>query len=418
MNTLFAADTPFDKRFPSNDELPSLPFGQYLIDAKKKDEPRDFHKHMCYVIEGVGILISEFPGEILFASETIADKNKEPFISCLLNFKKKVENDPAYERLLKLCAFYHDIGVAIRRDRHSIEGVHILRDLDPDEREKLELIIYDDDNDRKKHPELLNMLLNIIGHHELFGVLSTGESSAPIFVELVKDSSGQEDIEEFNILLSILALLNLADLNARIKERNEDDSKNPTNGMSYIIADTIIKDWQRISDAFGDANGDKREFAKKLIDQEERPNRTIERLCRIITETTPPEHLEYCKINKEDINLGMAVGNVTVNEFCELLAHISKLDYFLRFYTNYRKEAIKRGNIETDRVCITLVKLLARIISGYRDLIKSSLIGVEFEHVQDDVSKHIIDLLLGDIPEEGEEWMIDDEATIWVIYRL
>lgn len=426
-----------NRKFPSNNDLDNIPFGKILTSIEEKEnsreQKRDFRRHMDLILDGIEDLMSPQPSKILFDFQQIAGANAGMvFQAGILNIKGLV--DPFLEKLLRIAVLLHDIGLDIRRDRHPYEGWHVLEELYPKEKEKLVEIITEDYfssakgdvNKRQKLGKLINrefrsldelsedeknklkkligkeyysLLTKIIRYHELFGVVSTGESSILVFTTLMPYYD-LDDTSEYLKIIAMLFMINLADINARIEER--EDGKN---GLKCELGTTIVEDWIRIRNAVIAAKGNRSKFYDLLIESERDSGIAIQRIRRLLQETAKPNQRNQFT----NVVVNNALGTVLrgrVGEFCDAFAHFYRLDYLLRFLREYQNSA-EANNLTADQIAINVVEILEAVVMDYRGSVDDGLIGVEFIALGGNISKNIIKQLQSD-RQIALQWILDE----------
>ena len=204
------ADEILSQRYPNNDELEHFPLGQVLKTIPDVNE--SYREHIPRVIEGVNILLSKRPHYIVEQWKTpVSPIDEDKFTRRLISiFGSKDSTEPAllqverevFDPFFRLLAVYHDIGKYIIHERHPVVGWHLLKDVYRDEVEnKLYPLLLDIPYDQWRGREDLNSdqerLITIfeanIKFHDLFGVMSTGEASLPVMVDLIP-LTGMEQI--------------------------------------------------------------------------------------------------------------------------------------------------------------------------------------------------------------------------------
>jgi hypothetical protein len=131
--------------------------------------------------------------------------------------------DSFLRKFLRLAALYHDIGKIIHRERHGVLGKHLLETLSDDETRELRNVL------RNEGDDYFPLLIELIGHHDLFGMLCTGEASRPVLLDTLR-------LKDPVIVLGCHATLNIADIYSTLKAKNL--------RMDLRIFQTVLEDWK------------------------------------------------------------------------------------------------------------------------------------------------------------------------------
>jgi hypothetical protein len=226
--------------YPTEAELKGIPFGDVLLDTGKGDDY--FLYHMRIICNSMYELLNSDPTDMLGGLNNI-ENNKEKkdqwtdFYETITDIKGRIKKDKSCVDLLRIAVLYHDIGKSIRRERHPYEGWHVLNELHPNDTTNLRSILKDDKYD-------FNQLAKLVKYHEIFGTVSTGECSMPIFCSLIPFMAGKEDIKDIMQLFSMLLMMNMADIDAALR------------GRSYVF------NWKKVPG--GDSEKLKKSLEKKL----------------------------------------------------------------------------------------------------------------------------------------------------------
>jgi hypothetical protein len=208
------------RNYPTEAELKDIPFGAVLSDTGKGDDY--FVYHMELICKSMNNLLEFDPTKILSdltKQERDRDNDRDKrdqwnnFYETMNDIKGRITKDKPCVDLLRIAVLYHDIGKSIRRERHPYEGWHVLNELHPNDTEHLRSILKDDKYD-------FNHLAKLVKYHEIFGTVSTGECSMPIFCSLIPFMAGKEDIKDIMQLFSMLLMMNIADIDAALKGRS------------------------------------------------------------------------------------------------------------------------------------------------------------------------------------------------------
>lgn len=430
--------------YPNEENLQRFPLGDILLSISDVD-PR-YNDHIHKVIEGINILLSEHPENIV---ESWKGVNPVEFIELSSAINKIYNNENDNERLwkfkkelfgkiLRIFCLYHDIGKSIITERHPHVGWHILNDVYHDRliKEVYPMILGIDyrewENELKNNrydieviadeeqKRLLSLFKKMMLYHDLFGTMVTGESSLPIILDLI-DMRGTTP-QEAKELFSVLMIINLADIYGTI-----------TTELKPKIVKNICLDWKKLCDLISnqEVHGDRKLFFLKLIDEARRPEVTIERLYRLMYANAPDEWQEQITIKLvEDVFRDITIsGRYT---FMKNFALFCKLDYFLSFKKILMLKAKENNNTNLRCSIKILLTLLSEYEKRYGDLTErkdGSLrrIGIELAGLTRKPATHkdankrkeskigdtISDLILN--PEGlGWEWAIS-ESSMWFL---
>jgi hypothetical protein len=135
--------------------------------------------------------------------------------------------DSFFRKFLRLAALYHDVGKIIHRERHGVLGKHLLETLSDDETADLRAVLRCDGED------YFPLFIELIGHHDLFGMLCTGEASRPVLLDTLR-------LEDPVKILGCHATLNIADIYSTLKTKNL--------RMDLRIFQTVLEDWKFMVD--------------------------------------------------------------------------------------------------------------------------------------------------------------------------
>jgi hypothetical protein len=271
-------DLLINRGYPSREELQSFPLGKLLlqldgsawtsggraVELYEKDHPnsRDLGKdeqdlsveeleerlreqerilynekitevyrhHIIYVIKAAVLLTTNSYYRILERSDIWAI---EPFASYGQFLQSKTPdstlgpNESFFRKFLRFAALYHDIGKTVNRERHGLLGRHILETLSDGETTELRKLLRDDGED------YFSLLIELVGHHDLFGTLCTGEASRPILLDALR-------LKDPAKVLGCQATLNIADIFSTLRAKNLK--------MDMRIFETVLDDWKFMTD--------------------------------------------------------------------------------------------------------------------------------------------------------------------------
>lgn len=441
-NELLARGYPTDEqlaRFPLGDLLVSIP----AVDPRYGPQGTD-PGHIARVVEGINILLSDHPERIVRrwrdekpfqdtvafeqAYQTIFTRGPRPGEAAFVQLAEGEERDSFF----RLLALYHDIGKAIITERHPLVGWHLIKDV---HKEQVERYLYPlvlnipyeawqrmldaakGDVEKaagKRNWKLVKLFEAVVRFHDYFGILSTGEASLPVAVDLVGlRGMNPPDARE---LFSILMIFNLADVYGSVGE------------VLPQKVDVYCTDWRLLCAAIEKARGDRGQFFKILRKRTQTPAATIDRLWRMMYEGAPPPwRSEIVPETIEEI-----FKEATLSRMYPFIKHFAlfcKLDYCLAFTILLMKTAAEKQGRPAQAI-VAMTTLLAELEKRYGDLcIRPDgtwrRLGFEMAGLTRRPSTHrdqeqrkiskigqtIADLLL--IPGGlGKEWAVS-ECTVW-----
>lgn len=307
------------------------------------------------------------------------------------------QDESSLKNFLRIAAFYHDIGKVIQLDRHPTVGYYYMTIIEQAEAEKLRKILGDG---------AFRILCEMIRFHDLFGVISTGEASALVLLDALPFRS--TDVLEQQALLGLLLLLNLADIGGTV------DNYPPSKAL------LLIEDWERLAKLIEDTKGDRQEFTRQLMFQEQNPKNAIGRIQRLLLVRAPS--LNYSNAFSSSVELEQLLRIIlgpSFNEFCSNFALICKFDYALRFIDNIGQYASSK-NKRPAEVIEVIAALLVRIEQCYSSLTRRHdgsrrRIGIQVGGWTrtPEFSNKLITLLFSDLL-KGIGWA-SEEPTAWYL---
>ncbi|MCZ2074135.1 MAG: hypothetical protein LC130_03940 [Bryobacterales bacterium] len=436
--------------YPNEEQLLRFPLGKLLVSIPDVD-PRYGRQtsgpgHIDRVLEGVNLLMSPHPERIVKA---YADE--KPFIRGmeferaykLIFSDARTQNghgfcrfDSVEERdgFFRLLALYHDIGKAVITERHPLVGWHLIKDVHAAEVEtwlwplllgrdyskwkrELELARGNVDCITTPHEQrLLKLFNNVVRFHDYFGILSTGEGSPLVMVDLI-DLRGV-DPADARELFSILMIFSLADVYGSVPE------------VLAQKVDVFCEDWELLCKAISNptVNGDRAQFFEHLRSQTQNPRSTVERLWRLMYEGTPADWRDEIRIEMVEQIFKEATLS-RMYPFINNFALFCKLDYCLAFKIMLMSVA-KRMDATPSLPVSVMSTVLAELEKRYGDLCQRPdrtwrRIGFEMagltrrpgthkdvkQRTKSMIGETITELLLrsGGL---GKEWAVS-ECTVW-----
>lgn len=381
--------------WPSKKEMRGIPFGDKLNEL---GESKDHGNHVKSVLDCMCKLLSQTP------IQAVKDHNSpesDDGIRIFLEvwhqidsiFSNSSMDKEKIKNFLRIAALYHDIGKIIHKDRHPLEGFQLIKNVDKKEAKRLASMSGSDE---------IRLLGQLIKYHDLFGVVGTGEGSAPVLIDAIAFHS--DAVNDQLATLSLLLFLNIADISGVIP-------------LKSTKVGTLASDWLRLCYHIKNANGDRQKFANELIISEQKPTQAIERIRRLLLEQAP---VELCKSLNSPGQIGDILSVTMGTQFYDFwsdFALICKLDYALRFVGKLENGAVS-NQIESDKVIEIFISLIKELVQSYSALTKRldgsrRRIGIEVSGWTrtEQIEKSLINILFSDLP-LGVGWAAE-EATAW-----
>ncbi|HEY3284781.1 MAG TPA: HD domain-containing protein [Armatimonadota bacterium] len=312
--------------WPSDDLMGLIPFGMQMEALGKAGEPYQDGAHVQKTLSCMRDLIY---GQAVAALEDAAKPEdaagETEFLrvcGLVLGSQGILAGSMGWDKaqeLLMVAAFYHDIGKAIHRDRHPLEGYQYILNVRPDESVRLRELLGGGEDYR--------LLCQLIRYHDLFGVVGTGEGSAAVLVDALALHSSSA--REQKAILSLLLVLNLADISGTVPLKSRK-------------AGTLATDWQRLCSAVDTAGGDRQKFGEILIRSEQSPAAAIERIRRLLVERAPEELVPFLSRVDTIADIVTTTMGTQFYDFWSDFALVCKLDYALRFIGRLGASALYR----------------------------------------------------------------------------
>lgn len=426
------ADRILQEGYPSDEQLERFPLGDVLKSIPEVNPPYGVQSaqdpgHIRRVLRGMNTLLGNQPEEIVTDWQS-AQNVKAKFMMALTRFYSGTGQEAKYcqlkeddiEPFFRLCVLYHDIGKSVIHERHPLVGWHLIKDV---YRGRVEKHLYplllgvsedqwDPSNPSEYQKRVIGLFEAVVRFHDLFGVLSTGEGSLPVMVDLVKLTKTEPaDAKE---LFSILMLFNLADLFGSVPK------------VRSHKVDFFCTDLELLCKAIDEAGGRRSLFFETLRELAQGMDATIERLTRFLDEEAPEGYSgKPIRSSIVDAFRGATIGGM--NSFCKNFALFCKLDYALAFKRTLMKSASSQeedAGAEPDvtKSMTKILWLLVQLEKQYGDLCRRSdgswrRIGVELAGLtrkppgqsSSTIGERICDLLLKD---RGQDWAAG-ECTVW-----
>jgi hypothetical protein len=328
---------------------------------------------------------------------------------------------------LRVCALYHDMGKTLSTEHHVPRGVHIMRDTSNERRQEVEQLF--------ATASEKNRFWAILGHHDVFGVLATGEASLPALADMIGWTSDTEtDVASGRSNLTEIAMFswhNIADSNAAMMAR--------LGGLTTSEAHRYLEDWWDVHDFLARDTGrpwapiGRDTFKRWALDVGSRPDKTIQRIARLIATChqygqtkLPGEHSSVEKQIQGWVEQELqAIHGPRFEHFCYRFARFCKLDYGLSFVSALMKETLAESpEMVADGVRRTVSRtcaILHRIVDEYGHLVEGDprtapRLGVDMSKLtipqEQDTTENIC-RAMRENEARAMRWIID-EVSIWL----
>jgi hypothetical protein len=448
------------KGFPTEPRvLLQFPFGNRMlvviqklkhdppVDRKDPDAQFEHRRHVRAIVDSMNRLLTGSPREIIQDHET-ADATVLKWLAACRDILGNLENPRIREddhAMWRLEAFLHDVGKSLTAAKHPTRGQYLITQLDPEERDKtIEML---GDGDWEKGRSRFDQIEKVVGFHDRFGVLSTGEASLGILADTVERGLEKEEVLAARKSISHIMIINLIDMDATIP-----------GGLTGKRMDVVLDDWRQAcwddSSPLMRSGGDRVEFERLLLDRAQKDVMTYTRIERLIhasymwarslAETEENERFRGKKWPEEEkanfrdtwpelppdlfrpkVKAALKALEIHWDDFCIDFAHVVKIDYLLYFTRQVVLFAWKnRKGTEVDRAADRLAGIFMRIVEKLIDqfvrLIRQPgnrlRIGIDLSVLRDTpaVQKQIAALLNGDASQVdlGLRWLVH-EASAW-----
>jgi hypothetical protein len=373
---------------------PLVSFGNLLNDVffKPGDDNRDYPIHGPNVIRFTRALFgTDFNASGLINDQSLLDEAQDAYMRRYAQIMDalgvghvksngRVRYDTT-ERgkvrdVLLVAALYHDVGKTIRRENHPQIGANLLRSYSEDEQKRL-VDALQFPSEASENPGKYNrfsLIGSIVQHHDKFGVVSTGEGALPLFSDILYFTSNETTLAGVAKNITSVMLMNLADIAAvntasqQAKARSLDLAVRITGlraspsmpaveepgtlkellalasepssclGLSPNKINRVLEDWSTLLEAINhpSVQGNRVQLKMRLIEIERNPARTIQRVQRLLQETSEtskvPELFDYVSQTSVESVLVSTLGAHQFQTFCERLATVVKFDYGLKFF--------------------------------------------------------------------------------------
>lgn len=336
---------------------------------------------------------------------------------------------------LRVSSLYHDIGKLLSNDHHVTRGIHYMRDVDINERSAIEGL-FDNLWDNR-------CFWTVLGHHDIFGVLGTGEACLPALADIVGwTSEGSSEVESGRSTLAMISYilwLNIADCNASLIK--------PLYGITTIQAFRHFSDWELVtkwlqSHPESGYKHIKRDELKEMTMKMARdPNRALKRISRLISTSYRLNNYEFddnvrsmiTTLVEEEL---LALHGPRLTRFCDRFSRFVKLDYALRFFTLLIKKEVDKAKYNYDKnkknfhhselmkealknAIAAVCAILDRIVAEYGHLVDQEpyggpRLGVDMSKLMtpDDIGHAICDTF-SKSQAKALRWIVD-EISVWL----
>jgi hypothetical protein len=400
-----------------------MPFGASMREAfHKRDAKGNYihQKHLTQIVHDMNVLLSGDPRNIISnRNEPEADFAVAKWVVAWKEIHKKQLPDTDEKPMWRLEAFLHDVGKSLTYSKHPTRGQYLITRLKPIERELMVRMIGSD---------RFAQLEKVIGFHDRFGVISTGEASFGVLADTIDMGEHDTHGEHGARILSHIMVLNLIDIGASV----------PWGLISQKVG-VVLEDWMSACWAddspLRESQGDRGVFERKLIELSARDDLTIDRVSRLLSEAYRRARYEASQEHGFDEprwpaadsmdfarSARRAMDTVIIprdwQTFKLDLAHVVKMDYLLYFLDRVVKVHWGK-HASQDRLAVCIVEVVQMLVRQFADLIRTdggrSRIGIDLSVLRDtpEVRNQIADLLTGDQADAayGLEWLIHETGA-------
>jgi len=324
------------------------------------------------------------------------------------------------EEFLRVAALYHDIGKTMSDDHHVSRGVHLMRDVNGNNRQAVEAL-FSNVGDRR-------CFWNVLRHHDIFGTLCTGEASYPALVDMVawypsKDVA-PSPFHSPLAQISLLLWLNIADVNASLAVIPA------VRGISTVEAGRYLSDWNHFYGHFSEERQplttNREDFKRWALQRAATAEMTIQRITRIVASCykrivgsiSPEIEAQIATLMEEELQ---ALHGPRFERFCYRFARFCKIDYGLRFFYKLMDYARKTHPADEgiSRMVSWTCLILQRLIDEYGHLVEQDersvpRIGVDLSKLMqpEQTGQAICESM--ETNQAGALWWIVDEVGIWL----
>jgi hypothetical protein len=326
---------------------------------------------------------------------------------------------------LMLAAFYHDLGKTVANPRHGMEGSLILEFHSSQSPYQLNQIVLGSNIDRQFESDDLLFIAEFLKYHDKYGTLSTGEDGYLQLIEIIdsikrysikhktsNSNDRSEQIQWSQRYLFDLWLLNLADIIVSIKNKwklqdgeRDDQHTDEPNWMEFNKAQDYIEGFLGLNNPntqlqFDDLKHDLL-ISLDLLEEHNKKKHTdntsalktkaldyakrhsVERIRRLIVASLQRPIDQYQResvmeklidnlesLSEEQWNSRIANSIKAISdlqEFCDRLAWIGKMDYSLGFFIKIAARAFLKVKDELENPCFQTHWLTSKRADAFGD---------------------------------------------------
>lgn len=388
-NDIFSEVSTIDN-YPSKEclEERGIPFAKYLSDLAHDSKNYGAHNHhVREVVVKANRLLERSPSSLV--ADISGNDSLQQGLDELMHELRKwsVRYRIHSDWLIRAAAVYHDIGKWIVKERHPTEGYYLLRYLFPCEGEKLQGMV---------GQQAFELLLSVIRDHDKFGIVSMGEASLLVLVDLLNPA--MNDVQFYKMATASLMFTNFADI-----------AVTAPNSFQSLQAQWILDDAKEMLRILEEHEGDRLKVSRSLLEMEGSAARITRRIARLVDSCYKNARMVQ-KRRVMDIARGAAepAGNIiedgfneddwqpipydivldavntklqtiflgqAYHHFCREFAHFCKLDYSLYFFGevarqfNIRRLFNKETRFPLTDLVAAVILVLKSIVETYRELV-------------------------------------------------
>ncbi len=382
-----------------------VPFYNQLSDLAFSEKYKVHNEHIKNVVIKANAMLKNKPSILI--TDSSYDNNIKEQIDKLYYELQVWANHYQLDshNLIRAAAVYHDIGKWIVKERHPTEGYYLLQYLFPDESKKFQLMVGTD---------AFHLLLSVIRDHDKFGIISTGEASLNVMIDLLNPAKAE--VQFYNMAVVILMLTNLADI-----------AVSAPDGFSSLQAKWILADVTDLLKAIGLGEGNRLEVNWNLLKMDSNASKTTCRIARLVdacykNAKDVQKRLHQKGIEKyddadwENISIETITDVVdrklqvhflgsSYQQFCSELAHYCKFDYALYFFgevarqLNLKRLQENKNQYPIEDLVGLVIQVIKSIVATYRELIHESevaprRIGIQMQSLLRDGVKETVTCFL------------------------
>lgn len=382
-----------------------VPFYNQLTDLAFSEKYKSHNQHIKDVVIKANSMLNNTPS-ILITDSSYDFNIKEQIDNLYYELQSWANHYKLRSsKLIRAAAVYHDIGKWIVKERHPTEGYYLLQYLFPEESKKFQLMVGSD---------AFQLLLSVIRDHDKFGIISTGEASLNVMIDLLNPA--KDEVLFYKMSVVILMLTNLADIAVTAPE-----------GFSSLQAKWIINDVKDLLKAIEQGEGNRLAVNWNLFKMDSNASKTTSRIARLIDACYKNAKDVQKKLKKQGIEEysdddweNISIETITdavdrklqvhflgsaYQRFCSEFAHYCKFDYALYFFGEVARQLnikkIKENKIQypIDDLVGLVIQVMKSIVETYRELIHGSevaprRIGIQMQSLLRDGVKETVTCFL------------------------